>query len=232
MVGQNQLVIGATGSAVDHALTAGRGSPNWRPTGAFLAMTRRLPKELIFLNVSDPRDTMPSLVENVPSLLQQANAAIAQSQRKAGKAGGGLALQVDPDKVPRASELRRLLFPASIAMAVDGQGLNLVIREPIPSISSPGTSAVAIALLLPAVQSAREAARRAQCVNNLKQIGLAFHNYHSANNAFPRAAITDKQGKPLLSWRVAILPYIGQQGLYNRFNLDEPWDSQAATESS
>src|ERR1700731_3796855 len=84
---------------------------------------------------------------------------------------------------------------------------------------------VLIALLLPAVQSAREAARRAQCTNNLKQIGLAFHNYHSANNAFPRAAITDKQGKPVLSWRVAILPYIEQQELYKKFKRDEPWDS-------
>ena len=67
-----------------------------------------------------------------------------------------------------------------------------------------------VALLLPAVQAAREAARRAQCTNNLKQIGLAMHNYHSAYNHFPAAAITDDDGKPLLSWRVAILPYIEQ----------------------
>ena len=52
-----------------------------------------------------------------------------------------------------------------------------------------------------------------------------MHNYHSANNAFPKPAITDKEGKPLLSWRVAILPYIEQQELYNKFKLDEPWDS-------
>jgi prepilin-type processing-associated H-X9-DG protein len=88
-----------------------------------------------------------------------------------------------------------------------------------------GSSVVMLALLLPAVQSAREAARRAQCTNNLKQIGLAMHNWHSVRNAFPPAAIRDKQGRPLLSWRVAILPYIEQESLFNQFHLDEPWDS-------
>ena len=78
--------------------------------------------------------------------------------------------------------------------------------------------------MLPATQSAREAARRAQCTNNIKQIVLAMHNYHSANNSFP-SDITDKNGKPLLSWRVAILPYIEQDDLYSKFKLDEPWDS-------
>jgi prepilin-type processing-associated H-X9-DG protein len=84
---------------------------------------------------------------------------------------------------------------------------------------------VLIGLLLPAVQSAREAARRAQCVNNLKQIALAMHNYHSTYETFPPPALTDKAGKPLLSWRVAILPYIEQLELYHKFKLDEPWDS-------
>jgi len=82
-----------------------------------------------------------------------------------------------------------------------------------------------IALLIPSIQSAREAARRARCVNNLRQLVLAMHNYHSANNAFARAAIADDDGKPLLSWRVAILPYLQQNALYNKFKLDEPWDS-------
>ena len=105
------------------------------------------------------------------------------------------------------------------------QRARIVSRESFPSVSSPAVSGVLIALLLPAVQSAREAARRAQCTNNLKQMGLAMLNYESATSAFPKPALTDKDGKPLLSWRVAILPYIEQAGLYNRFHLDEPWDS-------
>ncbi len=82
-----------------------------------------------------------------------------------------------------------------------------------------------VALMLPAVRSAREAARRSQCVNNLKQIGLAMHNYHDSYGCFPPAAITDKNGKPLLSWRVAILPFMESSPIYNKFHLDEPWNS-------
>ena len=85
--------------------------------------------------------------------------------------------------------------------------------------------AVLIAILLPAVQAAREAARRAQCVNNLKQIGLAMHNYESSFGTFVPVATYDASGKPLLSWRVLLLPYLEQQPLYNKFHLDEPWDS-------
>jgi hypothetical protein len=61
-------------------------------------------------------------------------------------------------------------------------------------------------------------------VNNLKQIGLAMHNYLSASGSFPPAAMTDGD-KPLLSWRVAILPYLEQQELFDEFHLGEPWDS-------
>jgi hypothetical protein len=87
-------------------------------------------------------------------------------------------------------------------------------------------SGVAIALLLPAVQSAREAARRMQCTNNLKQIVLALHNHHDVYMAFPPLYTVDKNGKPLHSWRVLILPFIEQNELYKKIRLDEPWDSE------
>jgi hypothetical protein len=62
-------------------------------------------------------------------------------------------------------------------------------------------------------------------MNNLKQIGLAMINSSDTNNGAMPQDITDKDGKPLLSWRVAILPYIEETPLYKQFNLDEPWDS-------
>jgi prepilin-type N-terminal cleavage/methylation domain-containing protein/prepilin-type processing-associated H-X9-DG protein len=74
--------------------------------------------------------------------------------------------------------------------------------------------AVLIALLLPAVQAAREAARRAQCVNNLKQIGLAVMNYESAQGSFPPG----EKGCCWGTWGVFILPYIEQQALFNAWN--------------
>jgi RNA polymerase sigma factor (sigma-70 family) len=68
------------------------------------------------------------------------------------------------------------------------------------------------------------AARRARSQNNLKHIGVALHNYHDTYNHFPAPAIYGKDGKPLLSWRVAILPWLEQDNLYRQFRLDEPWD--------
>jgi Protein of unknown function (DUF1559) len=76
------------------------------------------------------------------------------------------------------------------------------------------------------IQQARESALRARCVNNLKQIGLAMHNYHDTHNTFPPAFTASREGRPLLSWRVHILPFLDQQkALYDEFHLDEPWDS-------
>lgn len=81
-----------------------------------------------------------------------------------------------------------------------------------------------IGMLLPAVQQVRGASRRTVSMNNLRQICLASLNYESAYMKFP-SNIEDEDGEPLLSWRVAILPFIEQNALYNEFHLDEPWDS-------
>lgn len=82
--------------------------------------------------------------------------------------------------------------------------------------------AVLIALLLPAVQQAREAARRSQCKNNLKQIGLAMHNYHEAHKCFPFGQLDSPNGYSALS---QMLPYLDQAPLYNLINFSVPYNN-------
>ena len=97
----------------------------------------------------------------------------------------------------------------------------------IEGIENTATIGTLVGLLLPAVQAARQAAQRMDSSNNLKQLGLALHNYESAYRHLPATAILERgTGKPLLSWRVAILPFIEEAALYNEFHLDEPWDSE------
>ncbi len=91
------------------------------------------------------------------------------------------------------------------------------------------TASVLVASLVPAVNSARDAAQRAQSLNNLKQIAIAMHAYHDTHRHFPAAAGKGNDGQPGKyphSWRVAILPYIEQADLYNQYHFDEPWDSE------
>ena len=80
-------------------------------------------------------------------------------------------------------------------------------------------------LLLPLYERAGPLAYRAMCVNNLKQIGLALYNYHDVNKHFPPANACDKDGKPLFSWRVELLPMMEHGNLYDSLKKDEPWDS-------
>ena len=86
---------------------------------------------------------------------------------------------------------------------------------------------IAIGLLLPAIQEAEEA-NRTQCANNLKNIALALQTYYDANGALPPAYTVDENGRPLHSWRVLILPYLGEaeSALYEEIRLDEPWNSE------
>ncbi len=90
--------------------------------------------------------------------------------------------------------------------------------------------AVLVALLLPAVQQAREAARRSQCVNNLKQLGLALQNYHDMHRLFPPGYVSnfDTSGNdtgPGWGWAALLMPCLDQMPLYNQINFSLPVES-------
>jgi len=129
--------------------------------------------------------------------------------------------------LPSAPAIRKHLRPSVQVIRRHPAGIEFVSRQTLPGGGGVLTVAPLLAgVSLPAVTSARSSARRVQSMNNLKQITLALHMYQNDHRDFPPAYTADKEGKPLLSWRVMILPYIEQQQLYDEFHLDEPWDSQ------
>ncbi|MBQ9454423.1 MAG: DUF1559 domain-containing protein, partial [Thermoguttaceae bacterium] len=101
------------------------------------------------------------------------------------------------------------------------------LRENVPApVLKAGGAGMLVGLLLPAVQQARQAARSMQTMNNYKEIGLAMLNHEATFRGLPTAYTVDEEGKPLHSWRVLILPYVGGLDLYEKIRLDEPWDSE------
>jgi hypothetical protein len=110
--------------------------------------------------------------------------------------------------------------------ASSGAGV-LIALLAVASIGGICVVGILVALLLPAVQAAREAARRMQASNHLKQLSLAMQNYHDEYQCFPPAVVTDAAGKPLYSGRVLLLAFLEEQSLFDQFNKDEPWNSPA-----
>lgn len=102
---------------------------------------------------------------------------------------------------------------------VDGDQIDFSLKE------STGQITGLIQVVRPAILAARDAAQRTATTNQFKELGLAMHNYEDQFKTLPPAIFRDKERKPLLSWRVHVLPYLGENELYKQFKLDEPWDS-------
>jgi len=117
--------------------------------------------------------------------------------------------------IPTAKDLAALVQPV-----VEGKQVSIVLSSDAKTVEA------VMKPLADAIAAARKNAQRVQSMNNMKQLGLAMHNYYDVHKRFPPAASYDASGKPLLSWRVHILPFIEQKALYDQFKLDEPWDSE------
>jgi prepilin-type processing-associated H-X9-DG protein len=129
-----------------------------------------------------------------------------------------------PESVKSSLEQMAPMMAGMVAMGLQMQTAGLQGNAPgftPPSSASLGDGAPSGNRM----SDPREAARRAGCRNNLKKIGLAMHNFHDQNRMLPPAAVAAADGRPLLSWRVQILPYLEEGELYKEFRLDEPWDS-------
>lgn len=220
-IGEKTLVFAFNAKTVSDVLATaeGRGKP-FEFKGKFAALAPNVPARLAMIQVRDDSQTVPATLAAMPAILDSLSAQMAAAGQNQ-----PLPIKINPKFIPTAQQMQPYLKPAIVSAVVGKEGLTVESHESVPTISAPAAGGIVAALLLPAVQSAREAARRAQCMNNCKQIGLAMLNHEAAYRAFPKQAITDKDGKPLLSWRVAILPFMEQEALYKQFRLDEPWDS-------
>jgi prepilin-type processing-associated H-X9-DG protein len=181
----------------------------------------------VFVAVNDPRPVLPELVANLPFLARVTGLAgsgrpmpvVISNQNPLGR------VRIGPELIPDPEAIRARLFPGSTMAVVDDRGLTITSRESVPSPTSMSGLPLLMAFGVTSRSVAVPSAEKAQSINNLKQIALAWANYESAYGKYP-ADIRDPDGNPLLSWRVAILPFLEQQALYNEFHLDEPWDSE------
>jgi hypothetical protein len=153
-----------------------------------------------------------------PMAQMMANMGSAQARRNG--------IDLDVSALPAPSSIVPHLRPTLSVVRRTPQGIEFEQRQTLPGGNLAASAPIMVALALPAVQATREAARRTQSTNNLKQIGLAVHNFADAYGHLPAAYNLDKDGKPLLSWRVYLLPFLEQAALFEQFRLDEPWDSE------
>jgi hypothetical protein len=201
-----------------------------------------VPESFTGLTIVDPRATYRLILGLAPIAAGVAQAAIAQSAVQSGGEEGNdppanppMIFQISD--LPPAELVTKWLYPNVVSTMVDENGATTKTSSSLPGLPIPGgdsgaasvaVPAVLVALLLPAVQQAREAARRTQSKNNLKQIGLAMHNYHDTFENFPSGAFenADLGVDQRLSWMVSLLPFIDQSGLYNQLKLDEGFSSE------
>jgi len=201
--------------------------------------------QLLILPNADARRVVEELLPKLPDQVGGAPSTVltrgAQWVAVGVKAPPGLSIEfvVQSSDEPAAAALRDLWGTALRFAAADK-----ALRELAPTIDqaaelltprldgdrlslrleNEGIAALSAALKPPANVVRRITGGR-KSINNLKMMALAMHVHHDAHKRFPAAASYDADGKPLLSWRVHILPYVDQLALYEKFRLDEPWDS-------
>lgn len=235
LVTKKWIVAGITpGSAQSFVLRENGKLPSWKPDAKVTESLAKLPAEYSSISVSDPAPGYRQLLNMAPMGLS-----LLETQVLPNIAEFPVEIPFGIEDIPAAELVTAPMFP-NVSVGIDTpNGWKSVSRQSVPSnpignLSSTAAIPILVALLLPAVQQAREAARRTQSKNNLKQLGLAMHNYHDVYNQFPRGTFDNPRLKPeeRMSWVVEILPYMEQQAIYEQIGDARKgrWDSEALEE--
>jgi hypothetical protein len=212
-VSEDWLVFGIMPQAVQAALDRRADESLAAAPSVGEAMKVDVPPAALFY-----QDT-PALVRSLYPFAQLGVTMISGPLREQG-------IEIDPTALPSPDVILRHLRPSVSIMGHGADGFHFTSRGTLPAGGSAITAApIVAALVVPAVQGARHAAFEAQELNHMRQIALACLNYEAANGSLP-TDVYDENGKPLLSWRVRILPYMEEQVLHQQFRMNEPWDSE------
>jgi prepilin-type processing-associated H-X9-DG protein len=198
--------------------------PKWTPTHEHREALAELPQKFSAISIDDPRSSISSLYGFVPMVNSTMHTMMPHAD------GRGVVKAAD---LPPLEVVVGPLFP-NVSVSVPGEsGLEYHTRQslamlPMPSVQSGAAVPILVALLLPAVQQARMAARRTVSKNNMKQLGLAMFNYHDVYNHLPVGTQPDTDLKPeqRLSFFYSILPYMEQAPLYKQMRASDKtrWD--------
>ncbi len=137
-------------------------------------------------------------------------------------------IDLDVSILPSASSMVRHMRPGTSTLRRTEDGVLMESRQTLP-IGGGGVAAmpvVAVAAMAESLRFDELPSPQNLSINNLKQIGLAMHNYHDSYRGFPAAAAPMKEGQPPVSWRVRVLPFIEEAALYEEYRFGEPWDSE------
>ena len=196
----------------------------------------RLKKSLLGTTISRPLSSRPEIAAllkqpNPPFILSYTDmrATLKEAYPKIEPAlavvKSALDIDIEFPKLPPWSAIEPTLLPKVMQGRRDKEGIVFQGDQTLPGLDAVAAVPSVLPLLVPAVQQARGAARRVESQNDMKQLMLAMLNYETDHTAFPTAYSKAKNGKPGLSWRVYLLPYLEEQALFKSFHLDEPWDS-------
>lgn len=244
LVDKGWLIIGSTPQTVEaHVKRVDGKLPKWQAPPEIATALKELPQKFVSFTYSDPRAGIRSLLSLAPTGISLAEIGMVEWRKQREQAGqevdDSVEFPISAEDVPVAEEVVGPLFPNINVTTVDDDGVRWYARNSLPGLPIPGTGgggvesvgtvAVLVALLLPAVQQAREAARRSASRNNLRQLGLAMHNHHDQHRALPAGTYPNAKLKPeeRLSWLVALLPYLEEEDRFKQVDLTKGWKDKA-----
>lgn len=216
------LIVGTFPQPVEAFLLRSSGElPVWQPSADVREALAGLPREMTWFTVSDPRPALETLLGLAPLGASIADSSVA-------------GVDLDVSQIPPVEQVTAHLFENVTICTVDDESVRWISRSSLPSIpilegGGVATTGVMAALLLPAVQAARSAARRTQSASNMRQQAIALHIHHDAEIRLPAGTHPNPDLPPQqrFSWIVDLLPYIEERPLYDQLDLAKSWNDPA-----